>query len=266
MNIGTESKQTMLTKDNFGKHISELRDFPIISTLGEDEIHIWQADLDLPSFQIQKNFEKLSIDEREKANSYYFEKDRNRYIARRGILRQILGNYLNEEPRRLEFRLEKNNKPVLESGNGNNAIHFNITHSNGVGLFALCRSGEIGVDLEWLGNHVDCEEIRKRFWSDRENKEWRLLSEGEKREAFFNVWTCKEAFLKARGEGLSRPLDTFDISLFPSDSSRLLAIDGDPVEAFQWQVHNFKTLSGYAAAFAVKSRMMDVKLGFWDNR
>jgi len=238
---------------------------PLGLKLGSDEIHIWMAVLDQPVSRLHRFVQTLSVEERIRAERYHFERDRENFIARRGILRVILGFYLNVESSLLAFRYGKNGKPELTDTFGDGTIHFNLSHSDGVALFAFARDREIGVDIEEIRDISDMEEIVGRFFCGRENEVYRSLGESQKREAFFNGWTCKEAFVKAVGDGLSRPLNQFDVSLLPGEPAKLLRVEGDTGEASRWSIQDLKPAPNYVGAFAVKTHRYETKCWRWEG-
>jgi 4'-phosphopantetheinyl transferase len=121
------------------------------------------------------------------------------------------------------------------------------------------------VDIEHIRDTPEMEQIVERFFSIKENEVFRSLPESRKREAFFNGWTCKEAFVKALGDGLSRPLDEFDVSLIPGESAERSGIEGGSGEASQWSIQNLKPAPDYVGAFAVKSHSFEIKRWRWDG-
>jgi 4'-phosphopantetheinyl transferase len=223
------------------------------------DAHIWRASLDSPVIAIQKLNEILSNDEKCRADRFRFEKDKKRFIVRRGILRTILWLYLGVEPWQLQFCYGKNGKPLVADGSNKGGIHFNLSHSEGVAIYAFTQDREIGVDIEHIHDVPDMEEIAKNFFSKRENKFFLALPKRKKREAFFNCWTRKEAFIKTLGDGLSYPLDNFDVSLVPGEPAMLLRIDGDSKAATRWSIQDLKPMSGFAAAFASENRGYQIR-------
>jgi 4'-phosphopantetheinyl transferase len=232
--------------------------------LSKKDVHLWRADLALAERSIQKLNQTLSIDERERAGRFHFEQDRRYFIVRRGILRTILGYYLNVEPGRLQFQYGKNGKPALADTFGNGTISFNISRSERLALFVFTRDREIGVDIEYMRDISEMEQIVERFFSVKENEVFRSLPKSQKREAFLNGWTCKEAFIKALGGGLSQSLDEFDVSLVPGEPARLLRISGDPKEASRWSLRTLRPAPNYVGTFAVKSHMFETKRWRWE--
>jgi 4'-phosphopantetheinyl transferase len=228
--------------------------------LTNDEIHIWQVSLDQPVSRFEG---LLSMDERMRAERFHFDGDRKHFIVRRGMLRMILGSYLGIEPWGLQFCYGRNEKPALANISGKAKVHFNLSHSKEIALYAFTYDCEIGVDIEHIRDISEMEQIAERFFSAKENAIFQALPQSEKKEAFFNCWTRKEAFIKATGDGLSFPLDRFDVSLVPSEPARLLGIEGDATAASRWWVQDLKPAPGFTAAIAVEARSWEVHYWQW---
>ncbi len=225
---------------------------PADLALSSDDIHVWRASLDQPASRFQRLAQTLSEDERLRAGQFYFEQDRKRFIASRGLLKTILGCYLDIEPSRLQFCYGSRGKPALAETPVGGTLRFNLSHSQGLALFAVTRDREIGVDLERVRAISEAEQIAERFFSARENAVFRAVPMSKKQEAFFNCWTRKEAYVKASGDGLALPLDQFDVSLAPGEPAALLNAKGDPQEASRWSLQELVPASGYVAALAVE--------------
>lgn len=222
--------------------------------LSTSDIHIWRAWLDLPSIRIRQLERTLSIDELERAARFRFERDRMRFVAGRGLLREILGSYLNLPPYGVCFEYGLHGKPMLQRDRGGAAFHFNLSHSNGLAMYAIARDQEVGVDVECIRPLSDAEQIAERFFSSREYSAFCAVSPGQKLNAFYKCWTRKEAFIKAIGSGLTHPLASFDVSLTPGEPARVLRIDGNRRSAAEWTVMELLPAPGYIAAFAVKGK------------
>ena len=236
---------------------------PLDLELTPGEIHAWSACLDQSVSRFQILLQTLSLDERMRAERFHFEKHRKRFIVGRAILRTILGYYLSVEPSRLRFCYGKYGKPALADTFGKETISFNLSHSDGLALYGFTRGCEIGVDIEHVRDISEMEQIAERFFSAREKAVFRSLPEGKKKEAFFDCWTRKEAIIKAIGDGLSLPLDRFDIALVPGEPARLLSIEADSKAASGWFVQELKPVSGFTAAFAIQGQSRRVHCWQW---
>jgi 4'-phosphopantetheinyl transferase len=231
--------------------------------LPEDEVHLWRIDLEAIGADEFRWQQVLSSDELARAASFYFSRDRQRFIAARAWLRTILASYLGTDPISLSFSYSKRQKPSLGPAFGSSDVTFNVSHSGGIALLAFTRGREIGVDVEQLRSNSDLEGISRRFFSTREQSQLAALPAEERVAAFFRCWTRKEAYIKATGDGLSLPLDQFDVSLGPGESSALLATRPDDSEAGRWLLREVPGGPGYMAALCVRGQ--DWKLHDWSE-
>lgn len=229
------------------------------------EVHIWRTFIDIDSPIIKTYLPVLSIDELEKANRFYFPNDRNRFITVRSVLRRIIGNYTGKHPRELKFDFNQYGKPFLSQNSSKSTIKFNISHSHEVALIAVTQDFDIGVDVEYMHTNFDFEGIVEKFFSVNEKNVWRSLPSYHKVEAFFNCWTRKEAFIKAKGKGLSLPLNEFDVSFKPGEPALLLNTAWDRKEVGDWSVEEIKPANGYVGALAVKGSNLDMKFWEWSD-
>lgn len=225
--------------------------------LGHDQMHIWLINVDeYPA----KNYEEYLVpEERSRASHFKFDKDRDSFIVSRASLRILLGRYLNCSPQTIAFQFNRYGKPELL----NNVIQlkFNLSHSSRRAVVAITKEQEIGVDIEYMQDRFSKNEIVERYFSLREKEEYNRLSEDQKLQGFYNAWTRKEAFTKAIGQGMTYPLNQFDVNLTPNDNARLIAINGDEVEAKQWQLRGLVLEEKYCAAVSWQGK--DKKILFY---
>lgn len=231
--------------------------------LRNDEVHVWRAPLVQGASRFEKFRRLLSEDEQARAARFYFQKDRAHFIVARGMLRIILGHYLNVAAADLRFGYSFYGMPALAEEFTEKQLRFNMSHSHGLALFAITSGREIGVDLEQMRPEFADEHIAERFFSAREVEDLRSLPSSMQREAFFNCWTRKEAYIKARGEGLSFPLERFDVSLAPGEPAALLVTRDDPREAARWSLRELFPGHGYKAALAVEGNGWQLKCWRW---
>ena len=233
--------------------------------LGSDEIHVWRVTLDQTTSQIESFRHTLAADEQAKAERFYFRRDREHFIVARGVLRALLGFYLNKAPGCLSFRYSSHGKPALAWESGGDPVRFNLSHSHGVALYAVTRGREVGIDLEYIRSDLAVEQIAERFFSRREIAMLRALPIDLRTYAFFLCWTRKEAYLKARGEGLSLPLDQFDVSLIPGEPAALLSTDCGSPEALRWSLQELTPAPGYVAALAAEGHGWGLACWQWPD-
>ncbi len=220
--------------------------------LASDEVHVWHQELNGGSFAIDTFRRVLSSEEQQRALRFRFDRDRNQYIATRGTLRILLASYLKLAPKQMSFAYSEHGRPRLAAEVEADAIDFNVSHSGGQALLAFTRGRKIGIDIERVRRDFATGEIAERFFSVAERDALRALPQGQRHEAFFRCWTRKEAFIKALGEGLSHPLDQFDVSLVPGAPATLLATRPDARECTRWKLCDIDMPSDYAAALATE--------------
>lgn len=215
-----------------------------------NEIHLWCADLAAQTFSLDSLQTTLSEDERNRAQRFRFQEDRTRYIVARSFLRLVLGRYLNVAPASHRFGYGAQGKPWLMDERGApQALQFNVAHSGELILYALSGQQEVGIDVEHIRVETSYETIAEQFFSPAEVTALRSLPFAEQPQAFFNCWTRKEAYLKARGDGFSFPLDGFAVSL-DSQSPVTLEVYEFPNERDRWRLYPLHPKQQYAGAVA----------------
>lgn len=233
---------------------------PAFLRIEGNEFHVWRASLSVSPSQLQALAAILSADERQRAERFHFEKDRGEFIAGRALLRTLLGRYLHKEPSRVEFHYGASGKPRLAGKDS--SLRFNLSHSYGLALYAFSEGRELGIDVEQIRSNADAEKIAERFFSAQEVAVFRDLPARQREKAFFDCWTRKEAYIKAKGDGLTAPLDGFSVSLSPGEPAALLDVRDDPAEVSRWSLRELDPGYGYAAAIAVEGN--DWRLKCWE--
>ena len=223
----------------------------------ERTVHVWAVQLDDARVDLDCGRELLSPDERERAARFHFEQHRRRYLIAHIALHRILSRYLQIAPARLYFELGGNGKPKLPPALESGGIEFNLSHSNEMALLAVNRIGEVGVDIEYLKPGFKFEEIAERFFTAREAAALRGLPSELQRQAFFKCWTCKEAFLKAKGTGLSGQLDEVEIILAANDRVEIRA------DVPGWFLAALNSIDTYEAALVVAGSSVPIHYYLW---
>lgn len=216
------------------------------------ELQVWSAELDCP-VDVARAFEPhLAEDELEKAARFRFQLHRDRYVVGRGILRTLIGRYLDCSAGAIRFAYDVHGKPALD--HASTALSFNVSHSENAALYAFCVGFEIGVDVERLRPAAARERVAEHFFSASEVATLRSLAPELQPRAFLACWTRKEAFLKARGDGLTLPLNAFDVAFAPGEAPALLRTAWAPEEASTWALYDLSaSLDDHVAALAVRS-------------
>ncbi len=229
--------------------------------LSSQDVHVWPAELEQPTAWVEKLWQTLSEDEQIRAKRFYYERDQKHFIVGRGLLRTILSRYAGIAPDQLQFCYSPRGKPSLAATGANSTIQFNLSHSQGLALYAVTRGRQIGVDLEYIRSTSDVEKLAQRFFSPRESAIIHCLPPDQKQIAFFHAWTCKEAYLKATGEGLAQ-LEQVEVSLELGEPPRLLRINKDCQPPTQWRLQALTPAADYTAALAVEGQ--NWHLACWD--
>jgi 4'-phosphopantetheinyl transferase len=234
--------------------------------LAANDVHIWRVPLDQSSETTAFSLAVLSTDEREKAARFHFDKDRSQFVQARAALRFVLSEYLQVAPRNLGFAYGTHGKPALADGDTESSLQFNLSRRDGLALIAVTRGREIGVDVELIRADVPFFEIAGVSFSAAESATLRTLPESLRVAGFYNCWTRKEAFAKARGEGLYFPLQQFDVSLAPGDPVMLLDVRDNLDKSDRWTLKQIPVGEKYVAALAVAGSNLNVTCRDWNWR
>lgn len=225
-------------------------------------VDLWSASLEPPAPVASRLAGCLSPDERARAERFFSARDRDRFVAGRAFLRLLLAQYLGAEPRDLCFRYGSKGKPALAGVSDD--LEFNLAHSDALAVCALARGcGELGTDIERVRSISDAREVARATFSAREFDRLQSLPEPVRLRAFYEAWTRKEAFLKALGCGLDRPLGSFDVSFGPGEPPRLLRTLWDPSDAERFSLHAFEPEIGYVGAIAMTGHAWPVRHLKW---
>lgn len=214
---------------------------------------IRMVQLDVDAAAVCEAAELLSPGERRRASGFARARDRRRFTVARAWLRRHIGSFVGVSPETIDFSYGPHGKPGLGGRLAGAGLHFNVSHCDDVGALAFATGGEIGVDIEAVRDIPDAEAITGRLASPAERRAWRSLAARDRRRGFFNWWTRKEAFVKARGGGLSMPLNAFDVSLAPGVPARLLRVADAAAGERGWMLDEFVPGPGLVGAFAVRS-------------
>jgi 4'-phosphopantetheinyl transferase len=230
--------------------------------LPRGEVHVWRVSL-APSLDGVRGAEWLSTDEHERAAHFRFPHLRERFIAGRAALRAVLARYTGTAPGELRFRYGARGKPALVNDGSRAAPRFNLSHSGDLALLAVARDRDLGVDLEQMRPLGDRAGVIRLFFSETEQAAHRLLAADLHERSFFVGWTRKEAYIKARGDGMALALDRFAVSLDPTGPAALLHVADATGEPSRWALRDLQPGPGYAAALAVEGRDWCLRCWQW---
>lgn len=231
-------------------------------TLGSNDVHVWCAALDQTRSEVETFYGLLTSDEQCRADRFHYQKDREHFVVARGALRRILGRYLDTQPEQLRFSYTPFGKPALSDATGGKELSFNVSHSEGMALYAITRGRELGIDIEFLRDDLEALQLARHFFSQGEIAILNALPDQLRTRAFFNCWTRKEAYIKATGKGLYLSLQQFDVSLTPGVPAALLSTRENPQEVSRWALFDLSPGEGYASAIAVEGR--DWRINCWE--
>jgi 4'-phosphopantetheinyl transferase len=220
--------------------------------LPKDELHIWLAWLDEEPRERTRLSSYLSEEEASRAQRFVFPRDRDHFVVARGRLRELLGKYLRCPPNAVQFKTGRYGKPsLLDDGD---QLRFNLSHSHGLALYAFCIGRELGIDTEKIRPKFASEGIAERYFSATEQRELAEVPKELRDTAFFLCWTRKEAYIKAHGDGLQIPLDSFDVSLKPGEAAKLRSVDSG-----RWSIRAFTPAPEFVAAIIAEGEIQSAR-------
>lgn len=233
------------------------------SEISEHEVYVWRIAMvqSEPVRRYYRNF--FSLDEIERADRFHFDKDRNRFTIARGALRELLGGYLKIAPNQLSFVYGVQGKPALAEPYNSSGLHFNLSHSGDIALLAVTRNREIGVDVEQIRADFASEDIAARFFAPEECAKLKTLPLHQRPDAFFSCWTRKEAYIKARGKGLSIPLDSFEVAFAPGEKPALVQVKTGDDNFSRWRMYALDPGEGYKGALISEGSTHEIRLLDW---
>jgi 4'-phosphopantetheinyl transferase len=231
------------------------------ANLQPHEVHICLINLHVSTDTLQKLVNYLSPEERAKAAKFHFAQHREQFTITHAVLRLLLAHYSQLTPATVSFVTNPYGKPALSILANQSPLYFNLSHTQGLAICAFTHICELGIDIEYMRTNLDYEQIAAYVFSPQEQAVLSRLTDQSQAHAFFNAWTRKEAYIKARGKGLSLPLDLFDVTLHPDEPSALLETREADQDASAWSMYDLAVPSGYKAALALPAH--NVSLRFW---
>ena len=214
--------------------------------LGDNEVHVWCADLDTASASAHARI--LSEEELQRALLFQTPSDCERFIRARAILRSLLGFYLDLEPASIAFTHGRLGKPAIRLSDMNQSLHFNLSYSHGLALYAISRSFEVGIDIERIQPRLASLHLAEQFLPPKDVSCLRNLSQTEQTRTFFQAWTRMEARQKLSGNGLEPAARPTTVRRSPSICPKEPA---DATKAVTCSEKNIPVRDGYEAALAV---------------
>lgn len=258
-----QSFESFQSEDSSNNFIALSLEIPLCSPiLGGGEVHVWRASLELDATSVGVLAQILSADELQRALRFRRPPDCHRFVAARAILRFILGSYLDVEPARIVLTRSRFEKPALCLSDERGPLHFNLSHSQGLALYAVSRSFEVGIDIEHIQPRLESLHLAEQFLPLEDVSRLRRLLLPQRADAFFQAWTRMEARQKASGKGLALTTTpaTAPCSLPPSQREIAEASEKAAIST-----ENLAVRDGYAAALAVNGDGYTVRYLNWPN-
>jgi 4'-phosphopantetheinyl transferase len=236
---------------------------PKSARLLTSEVHLWRIQINLFTDRIHQFLTYLSKEERSRMNRFRFEKDQNRFAITHACLRDILSRYLSTSPNLVTFSSGTYGKPEISNLDLMEPLQFNLSQSEDLALVAVASERKVGVDVERVKKDIPIENISRRFFSSIEIDSILSLPVESQTAAFFSCWTRKEAYLKARGEGLSIPLNQFEVSVSTDEQPILIDTVWDKVESSRWTFRHLTPAPDYFGALVVEGSNWDLYRWDW---
>jgi 4'-phosphopantetheinyl transferase len=220
----------------------------------------WQIPLEQPDDVVAALATVLAPEEHARAARYVFPRDRRRFVVTRACLRVLLARHAGGRAAEVAFTYGAHGKPAFLGGD----LAFNVSHAGERALVALTRGVALGVDLEALRPLTDLRDIAARYFSAAESRTIASMPADQRELAFFLCWTRKEAFVKARGDGLSLALDRYSVTCTPGEPARVVDVDGSASEAARWSVLDLRPAAGYVGAVVMRAPAPSLSLAALD--
>jgi 4'-phosphopantetheinyl transferase len=225
---------------------------PGAASLDWETVHVWAMSLQVPGEEMNRLAKMLVPSERRRAQSFHFDRDRNRFVVGRGLVRTLLAHYLHTQPEAIWLEYSPNGKPLLAGRFARSGLQFNLAHCEDLALLAVARGRVVGIDLERIRVIDDAQETAAWFCSPRENYEFQSLPPDERAPAFYRLWTRKETWLKAIGQGIGQSLEKVEVSFLPGEPARFVRLpDEVGTPASGWNLQELTPATGFVAALTV---------------
>lgn len=233
-----------------------------VPPLQKEEVHVWRAPLkEWVADEIERGINILSSEEKARADRFFQPRHRKRFITSHATLHAILTKYLPEfKQTPLRFCYNEYGKPHLEY---DSSLQFNLSNSHSIVLYAVARDQKVGIDIEYMKRGIHIDRIAERFFSLEESTALQKLSVDKRLAGFYRLWTLKEAYIKAIGQGLSFPLNRFTTNVNVTQIDGLISVNGDYEQAKSWALCPIPVEKDYKAALAVEEPLKIVHYFDW---
>jgi 4'-phosphopantetheinyl transferase len=228
-----------------------------------DEIHVWSAALDPGASRMELLMASLSAGERARADRFHFDRDRDAFVAARGTLRAILGCYLRCDPRVVAITSPPQGKPELGGNPGTDGLRFNLSHSGTRAVYAVTRGREVGIDVERVRPFCREDDVSGQFLSRWEARQLDGLDDDARQRAVLTYWTCKEAYVKAIGRGLTVELTGVEVAFKAGEPAGLQFWDRETSQTSAWCLRALDLGDEYVGALVVQGSSWRLGCGEW---
>ena len=216
--------------------------------LAVSQVELWWFSLSVDEHTLASLIALLSPTEMARANRFRFDHHRRRYQIAHGVLRILLANHLHCSPAAIAFTYSERGKPAIADHCQPQGLQFNLSHSEDLGIVGISRDRLIGVDVEYVREMDNLDSLVKRFFCAEEYQYFQQAPPQQQQQIFFQLWTAKEAYLKATGAGLAGGLDQVQLSMSPL---KFQSLPGNIENLKDWDLFSCELLSNYQAAITV---------------
>ncbi len=223
--------------------------------LAADEVHLWHARVEeiADPALLARYFQLLCEEEARRQQRFVFERDRHLYLVSHALVRTCLSLYVDVDPCAWRFVCNRYGRPEVAWPATTPALRFNLSHTRGMAVVAVALERDIGVDVEDVSRREASVGIAEHYFSPSEVHDLRAMHAAAQHAAFFDYWTLKEAYIKARGMGLSLPLKQFSFHFSSARDRVRISFDpelGDDPES--WQFEQFQVAARHKIAVAAR--------------
>jgi 4'-phosphopantetheinyl transferase len=229
----------------------------------DNEVHLWFKDLRQPEQEYQRYRNILNIEELNRLDQFFFEKDKRRFATTRGYMKEVIGKYLEIDSHDVIITTTIYGKPQLKDSI-NLGIQFSLAHSHELAVLAITKR-RVGVDIEYIHRAFDYQNLAQNFFSKSEYQKFTSLPEAQKKEGFYNYWTMKEAIRKVYGDEKIINMAEIEVSYTPGDKPGIISIEKNTNEAEKWVVKSFSLLESYICAVVGLKNNWEKKLFYIKN-
>lgn len=217
-------------------------------------VHLWHISTEAAKQNnwLHRYRDLLSDDEHQRHQKFVFEKDRDQFLISRALLRTTLSRYSGERPDAWRFRLNEFGKPEIEPAQNGSKLRFNISHCEGLVVCGLTIGHDLGVDCENINREFNLRQLASEVFSNSEREHLQSLPPFQRTETFFRLWTLKEAYIKARGIGMSLPLRKISFDITAADRIAVFFGDGIQDQSEKWQFVEPVFPDPFSVAIAVR--------------